>query len=177
MTPADFEKMLETYEKDVFNFCKHLTYGEYHKACDLYQETVLHAFERRAKIDKNNNPRAFLFAIAVGKWKNSRRKGGRRNSIAPEVELAEGVNERASSSENPEKKLEEKIQKESINRAIARLKDKFRIPLLLFYFQQWSIQDIAQVLEIPEGTVKSRLHKARSLLKVSLEEEGVKADG
>ena len=56
-----------------------------------------------------------------------------------------------------------------VRRAVGNLPEKYRIPVYLYYTLQFSVEEIANVMEIPKGTVKSRLHKARALLKKELE--------
>jgi len=169
MTTAEFEQFLEAYERDVFTFCKHLA-NNHDTASDLYQETALAAFEMRSRIDITQNPKSFLFAIAAGKWKNMRRKAIRRQSIAPEFQLEEWAN---TGSDSTEEAVQRAMSQVAIRNAIAELKDKFRIPLILHYFDNCPTETIAAICEIPAGTVKSRLHKARALLKKSLEKEGI----
>ncbi len=60
-------------------------------------------------------------------------------------------------------------QELALKKALSSLKDIYRIPLLLFYFRQFSIEDIAQMLDVPNGTVKSRLAAGRGLLKSIME--------
>jgi RNA polymerase sigma-70 factor (ECF subfamily) len=71
--------------------------------------------------------------------------------------------------------LEEEIfRREAINtirRLTEELPDKLRIPVYLFYSRELSIEEIARAMHIPKGTVKSRLHKARMILKSGLEAE------
>jgi RNA polymerase sigma-70 factor (ECF subfamily) len=50
--------------------------------------------------------------------------------------------------------------------------DKFRIPLILFYFDDCGVEAISEICKIPRGTVKSRLHKGRAMLRESLNKEG-----
>ena len=62
---------------------------------------------------------------------------------------------------------------QAIAAALAKLDDKFRVPLILHYFDDMSMLEIGQILQIPAGTVKSRLHKGRALLKAALGKEGI----
>jgi len=168
VTVAEFEQFLETHEQDVFTFCKHLA-ASHHTACDLYQETALAAFAMVKRLDTSHNPKAFLFAIAVGKWKNMRRKAARRQTIAPEIPLEQWQSTGGNSTEQA---ALDNLQQEAIHRAVNSLDDKFRIPLILHYFGNHPLEAIAQVCDIPAGTVKSRLHKARALLAKILQKEG-----
>jgi len=111
------------------------------------------------------------FAIAAGKWKNMRCKLFRRQSIAPEFPL-EDWTKTAIVQSPTEDAAQNAIQQQVIHNAVVEMKDKFRIPLILHYFDNFQTEEIAQVCNIPVGTVKSRLHKARALLKKSLAKEG-----
>ena len=170
MNTAEFQQLLRMYERDVYAFCRYLAM-DVDVAADLYQDTVLAAFQRAKHIDEAQNPRAFLFAIAAGLWRNIKRKAGRRQAIAPTLPLEEAAHVAAGSG-GPAEALHDKQQRESIAKALNRLDDKWRVPLILHYFDDWPLADIAQITGIPKGTVKSRLHKARTLLKETLEKEG-----
>jgi len=175
---AEFEKFLQEYERELFSFCKYITMDE-HVARDLYQDTVLDAFTIISRIDSTNNPKSFLFSIAIGKWKNMRRKVARRQKIAPEMPLEDAYLASNSSDfssrtkyGNPEVEMQRSMLNEHIQKALSEIKEKFRIPLILFYFEDYPTETIATICKIPTGTVKSRLHKGRALLKKALEKEG-----
>ena len=169
MDATEFEQFLQIYERDLYSFCQYLAM-DVHTANDLYQESVLRAFEGIALIDVSKNPKSYLFSIAVGKWKNMSRKVSRRKSIAPEITLENAI--WATDSTTPENLAEQNELKHCLQKGLEDMKDKFRIPLLLFYFDDFPIENIAALCKIPVGTVKSRLHKGRALLKKRLEKEG-----
>lgn len=58
-----------------------------------------------------------------------------------------------------------------VRSAVGKLPDKYRIPVLLFYMEELSISDISSILKLPEGTVKSRIHRAKKILKQKLEDQ------
>ena len=169
MDVAEFEQFLQTYERDLYSFCQYLAM-DIHIANDLYQETVLHAFEGIALIDVSKNPKSYLFSIAVGKWKNISRKANRRNAIAPEISLEDAI--WATDGTKPESIAEQNELNRCIQKGLGDMKDKFRVPMILFYFDNFSLEDIAALCKIPLGTVKSRLNKGRALLKKTLKKEG-----
>jgi len=173
MNVTAFERLIETCERDLYSFCRYLAMDG-PTASDLYQETALAAFEMRNRIDPEQNPKSFLFSIAVGKWKNMRRKAARRQSLVPEVSLTQ-MNAAWHVSDNaytPENEAIKAAQRECIHQIISAMKDKFRLPLILYYFDDCSTEAISAILKIPAGTVKSRLHKGRTLLKDTLIKEG-----
>lgn len=76
----------------------------------------------------------------------------------------------ASAESSPEEQMIFQELKEEIKKAAARLPDKLRITLYMYYTAQMSVEEIATALKVPKGTVKSRLHKARCLMKQILED-------
>jgi RNA polymerase sigma-70 factor (ECF subfamily) len=170
MNLTEFESLIRRHEKDIFSFCCYLTMDK-SAADDLYQDTVLQAFESIGRIDAARNPKSLLFSIAVGKWKNARRKAGRRSALAPAVSF-EGFAEDVASDDDPERQALDAALKDCIHGSLVRMDDKFRIPLLLFYFDDCDVEAVSKICKIPRGTVKSRLHKGRALLRESLKKEG-----
>ena len=170
MDNMDIDSLVMLYGKAVYGFCLKLARNR-DNADDLYQETFLKALELGAKIDKSSNPKAFLISIAVGLWKNNRRKYARRQRIAPEGELNEEVVNSAlcTNTTTPEEIVILRERCAVIRAAADKLNDRLRIPLYMYYTAEMSVEDIASALRIPQGTVKSRLHKARKILKEVLE--------
>ncbi|MEE1015492.1 MAG: RNA polymerase sigma factor [Lachnospiraceae bacterium] len=149
-------------------FCCHLT-GNVQEAEELYQDTFLKAVELMKNINYENNPKSFLISIALRLWKNKKRKYAWRMRIAGTESLIEETVENLEAENCP---VEEMIQKEiqrQVRKAVAGLEEKYRIPVYLFYTVQMSVAEISKTLKIPEGTVKTRLYKARKLLKEKLE--------
>lgn len=170
MDRVQLKQCIEEYGKDVYTFCSQITRNR-EEAEDLYQDTFLKAVELKEKIDYNRNPRSYLVSIALRIWKNRRRKFAWRKRIAEICAFTEetaqnGMLVQEESAENTvlKNELEEQVRK-----AVENLSEKYRIPVYLYYTLQLSVEEIANVLEIPQGTVKSRLHKARRLLKRELE--------
>jgi len=166
-----WEEMVWQHGQAVYRFCFKLA-GNKADADDLYQETFLKALELRHKLDGTLNPGSYLIGIAVRLWKNKRRKWFRRQRIAPEKDWDDAVTERAAGSghfASPEEIAIHNERMAMIRDAVDHLQDKYRLPLLMFYTAELSIDDIAKALRIPQGTVKSRLHKARKLLEKRLE--------
>lgn len=165
------EQCIREYGKEIYSFCKHLTCSR-QEADDLYQDTFLKAVELQQKIDWQENPKSFLLSVAVRIWKNRKRKAAWRNRIAPmEVLIEERDVEECC---DTEASLEESyiIQEESriVRSAVDKLPEKLRMCVLLFYMEELSIPQMAKVLKIPQGTIKSRLYQARKQLQKELED-------
>lgn len=170
MDIAEFESFLKQHEKDVYTFCCYLTMDKI-LAEDLYQDTILKAFEVIDKIDKHSNPKSFFFSIAAGHFKNFSRKTKRRQEIVPTISLDDVVIE-PKTGDSTATSAEKNMLNELLAKTIEKLDDKFRIPIILCYFDDLSEESIANILSIPRGTVKSRLYKARTLIKNELERMG-----
>lgn len=171
MTKQELEMCIDDYGKDIYSFCKHLTNNPL-EADDLYQDTFLMAVEIKEKIEYGNNPKSYLLSVALRLWKNKKRKFAWRKRIADVQSI---VDERdADMGESAEPSLEERItikeKDESVRMAVNRLPEKLKIVVLLFYMEELSTARIAETMKIPKGTVLSRLHQARKILKRELED-------
>ncbi|MDR2514984.1 MAG: sigma-70 family RNA polymerase sigma factor [Christensenellaceae bacterium] len=170
MLLGEFEALLRAHERVLFSFCRHLAQNR-ELAEELYQETALAAFETMKRIDPAQNPKAFLLQIAINKWKNLRRKAARRGRLAPGVP-AEGRFEELPGGIEPEGAALERALQGRVGELLAAMKEGLRLPLILFYFGENDLGAIARALKIPKGTVKSRLHRGRELLREALTKEG-----
>ena len=146
----------------------HLT-KEKGSADDLYQDTILEAMKKLAAIRYEDNPKSYLLSVAIRLWKNRVRKLAWRNRIAPQVGETTLEQEGGATPDVSEKAVANE-ERGMLWKAIDALDDRYRIPLLLYYMEEQSIAELAELLSIPQGTVKSRLHKARQLLEKELED-------
>lgn len=169
LSPDKLDSLVDQYGIALYKLCCKLALNKAH-ADDLYQETFLKAVEQCHKIDESNNPQGYLISIAIYIWKSKRRKYARRQRLAPHVSMPDTALH--SADYNLENDIISKELCDSVKTAANCLDDKFRIPLYLYYTVEMTIEDIASALKIPSGTVKSRLYKARTLIKKRLEAVG-----
>lgn len=172
MDTADLAGLVELHGKAIYGFCYKLTKNKA-DTDDLYQETFLKAMELCHRIDKNNNPKGFLISVAIRLWKNNCRKYARRQRIVPMQKLNEDMENTYIFKDEltPEEIVISNELSSMIQIAADKLNDKLKIPLYMYYTAEMSYEDIAAALKIPVGTVKSRLYKARKVLKNTLELE------
>ncbi|WP_044478917.1 RNA polymerase sigma factor [Paenibacillus antibioticophila] len=160
-------ELVELHGKAIYGFCYNLTRNK-EDADDLYQDTFLKAAELRHKMDMSGNPKAFLISIAIRLHRNSRRKLAWRRKIAHPIQLDEAGGYYPGSlacNENPEDALLSQELRTMIQKAADQLDDKLKLPLIMYYAVDMTIEEIASTLSIPGGTVKSRLHKARRIMR------------
>jgi RNA polymerase sigma-70 factor (ECF subfamily) len=158
-----FTELIEKYGNSIYRFCRSLTYSK-EDADDLFQETFLKAFEQFPKLSAADNPQSFLFSASLYIWKGWKRKYARRKRLAPEEPLDESIASRT----DMEDHLMTQEENRMVREAVKALPDKFKIPIVLHYTIEMSVSDIASILRLPAGTVKSRLFKARRLVEKEL---------
>ena len=170
MTKFELEQCIKEYGRDIYSFCKQLTCNQ-QEADDLYQDTFLKAVEQLEKLDRRDNSKSYLLSVAVHLWKNRRRKMAWRHRIAPSISFMEERDEDIACEvdESPEEKYFADEEKRLVQSAVDKLPERLKVCVLLFYMEQLSVTQIAKVLKVPEGTVKSRLYQARKLLEKELE--------
>ena len=174
MEKHELEECIKKYGKDIYSFCRHLACSR-QEADELYQDTFLKAVELEDKLDPDRNPKSYLLSVALRLWNNRKRKYGWRNRIAPmQAILEEKDGEPASgfgleAEPSPEEKFLDIEEKLIVRRAVANLPERLKTAVLLYYMEELPVGQIAVILKIPPGTVLSRLHRARKVLKKELE--------
>ncbi|SNS92640.1 RNA polymerase sigma-70 factor, ECF subfamily [Anaerovirgula multivorans] len=169
MRPEKIDSLVDLYGNSLYKFCRKLTANKV-DADDLYQETFLKGVEQCHKIDESNNPKGYLISISIYIWKSNRRKYARRQNLAPDMDMDDSF--LLSDDYNLENDIVKRELYDCIKTAVNCLDDKFRIPIYMYYTVEMTVEDIASTLKIPSGTVKSRLYKARALIKKRLEAVG-----
>lgn len=169
MNKEQLENYIKDYGKEIYSFCKTLTKNKT-DADDLYQDTFLKAIELN-NIDTNKNPKSYLLGIAVNMWRSKKRRYARRERIAPMQSLSEdaSIEQLLVSSKPLDELMIEKMEKEKVRTIIESLPEKMKLVILLYYMDELTLKEIAQILKIPSGTVKSRLHQARKKITKEME--------
>lgn len=162
-----FEKYIEKYGKDIYSFCVYLTRNK-NDAEDLYQQTFLTAVEKD-ELDGVQNPKSYFISIAVNLWNNQKRKFLWRKKKADIVYFQDdNLEQLADHAQTVEEQVLRQEEIETVRKCIVGLPDKMRIVILLYYRENLTIDEIALLLKIPSGTVKSRMHQAKNKIKERL---------
>lgn len=140
---------------------------------DLVQEAILLAFRNFHQFQQGTNIKAWLFRILTNTFINSYRKKSKEPERVdlPDVEDFYFLSESRKHSElgqNPETQVLGKFVKEDILAAIDRLPEEFRLVVVMNAVEGFAYQEIADILDIPIGTVRSRLYRGRKLLQKAL---------
>ncbi|MFH2000993.1 MAG: sigma-70 family RNA polymerase sigma factor [Planctomycetota bacterium] len=159
-----FELLVERHEKEMMNFFYRLT-GEPYLAEDLTQDLFLKVFRYRKSYRPQSTFRYFLFQIARNMWIDLYRK----RKVRPRELSLEAPTQRNGSSVDfdaahpdckPQDGLIRNEQIEALNRAVAQLPEKQREVVALSFEGKLKYAEIAEILGVPEGTIKSRMHAA-----------------
>ena len=157
----DFEQLALPLLDPLYNFARWLS-GDPDESRDLVQETMAKALKALGSFQEGTNFRAWMFRILRNTFLTSRSGLERRNT---EQEDEEGFEELAVSHTTPESELIRRADTELVRESIARLPRNFQEVLLLADVEEMKYQEVAEALDIPVGTVMSRLARARKQLR------------
>ncbi len=156
----DFSRNIQSSTKQLLSFAMSLTKNN-NDAEDLYQDTVFLALKNREKFSAGTNFTAWLKTIMRNTFINNYRKQKRFQNI-----LAKGVGGYFFGKKAADNTTESDMNLKEIEKLIENIDNRFKIPFLM-YFKGYSYEEIAEQLELPMGTVKSRIFFARKHLKAS----------
>ncbi|NOT37265.1 MAG: sigma-70 family RNA polymerase sigma factor [Saprospiraceae bacterium] len=157
-------------------FGYHLTYNN-EDAADLVQETYLKAYKFIDKYEQGTNAKAWLFKIMKNAYINDYRKRSKRPTQVDYEEMSayhEGDDSQLSSYYDIREDLFEKVMGDEVTAAINALPEEFKSVIFLCDIEEFSYEEISKILEIPIGTVRSRLFRARNMLKELLKNYALK---
>jgi RNA polymerase sigma-70 factor, ECF subfamily len=157
----EFEKLAVPLLDGLYNFACWLS-GDPDEARDLVQETLLKALRAFSSFRPGTNFRAWMFRILRNTFLTSRTGLERRNT---QQEDEETFNEAAVSTETPEIALIRRADTELVQAAIAQLAPASQEVVLLAEVEEMKYREIAEALDLPIGTVMSRLARARQQIK------------
>lgn len=169
-----FQEEMLPHLDSMYNFAFRLTLDE-DDAKDLVQDTYLKAFRFINSFEKGTNAKAWLFRILKNSFINDFRKKSKEPSKVDyqEVETFYNSEEFDSDFEATSDLRSESVQDligDEVATAINSLEVDFRIAIILCDIEGFTYEEMAKILDIPIGTVRSRLHRARGLLKEKLSE-------
>jgi len=170
-----FEEVVLAYQRRVYNIAYRML-GNKEEAKDLAQEVFLSVFESIKNLREEVKFEPWLIQITVNhcrnRWKYlKRRKYFQSDSLDDPIETEDGEIPRQvyDPSDNPETLLEKKMIQDLIQRGLLQLKEEQRELIVLRDLQGLSYGEIGKLFSLPEGTVKSKIHRARMNLKEQLE--------
>jgi RNA polymerase sigma-70 factor (ECF subfamily) len=163
---ADFEREAVPHMDSLYNYALKMT-GDSDDASDLIQETYLKAFRFFDKFEQGTNCKAWLFRIMKNTFINTYRKSTKEPDKVDydEVEnFYENIKASNTDSAHLEKDIYDNLLDDELSEAITSLPEDFRTVVILADIEGFTYEEIADFIDVPVGTVRSRLHRARKML-------------
>jgi len=161
-----FQDLVKQYKGSLYTFLRRFL-NQSDMVDDVFQETLMQLYVSRDSFDLSRPLRPWLFTIAANKAKDALRRRQRVDSVnlgsmfdSEEHSIDDVLNTLDSDARVPYDELVKDETATSVKRVISRMPAKLREILILAYFHRLSYAEIAVMLRIPVGTVKSRLHTA-----------------
>jgi len=162
----EFELLVRRHSQELFKFLVRFT-GSAAAADDIIQETFLQVHLSAASFDRSRRFKPWLFTIAANKARDLLRKRARRPEVPLDAHIR-SVDDKgqrfldflADDAIGPPDALDEKEEKEFVRNIVDKMPEHLKEVLILSYFHRFPYKEIADILGIPLGTVKSRLHAA-----------------
>jgi len=163
---ASFARLMERYQRELFHFLVRFL-GDRAAAEDIFQETFLQVHQSADQFDPERRFRPWLFTIAANKARDLMRSQARRPTNPLQASINSGDEESgqfidlmSSASQLPGEPMERAELQQMVQKTVMNMPEHLREILLLSYFHQFPYKQISDILGIPLGTVKSRLHAA-----------------
>ena len=171
---ATFEEDALQYARQLYSAALRMTRNPA-DAEDLVQETYLKAYRAYDSFEAGTNLKAWLYRILTNTFINKYRADSRRPKQSELGEVEDlymyrriSMGDSAAASRSTEERVLDGLVEEDVKRAVEELPENFRIPVLLADLEGFSYKEIAEILDIPIGTVMSRLHRGRKAMQKRL---------
>jgi RNA polymerase sigma-70 factor (ECF subfamily) len=165
--PAAFGVLVRKYQDRLFNTLAHVL-GNVEDAHDVAQDSFIQAFVKLETFQQSSAFYTWLYRIAMNMAATSRR---RKRAVLSVDQTREATGrEPIDLGESPGERLERLERQRQVRQAIAGLPEEFRAVVVLREIEGFCYETIAEVLDLPVGTVRSRLHRARAQLRDQLKE-------
>lgn len=166
----DFEEEIIPHLDALYNFALRLT-SDPNDAEDLVQDTIVKAFRFFSSYEKGTNAKAWLFRILKNSYINNYRKESKQPNQVDYDEVAtfyETIRAERTDTSDLEDRMFRELIDDDISNALEELPEDFRTVVLLCDVEGFTYEEIANMLDVPIGTIRSRLHRGRNLLKAEL---------
>ena len=159
MNEADYEQAVNSFYEGLYRFAHSLA-GNADDACELTQEAFARLLTKGGQLRDRSKVKAWLFTTLYRTflgWK-------RRETRHPHFEIGSVEDELPSVTPD----LVDKLENQAVGDSLLEIEERYRVPLALFYFENHSYEEISELLDVPIGTIMSRLSRAKELMRKSL---------
>ncbi|MDF2787456.1 RNA polymerase sigma factor SigW [Neobacillus niacini] len=165
-----FAEIVEIYSNSIYQLGYRML-GNRHEAEDIAQEAFIRAYVNIKSFNQDLKFSTWLFRIATNLCIDRIRKKKPDYYLDAEVSGTDGLtmySQLASNSPLPETELESLELQDSVQKEILKLPEKYRSVIVLKYIEELSLNEISEILDLPLGTVKTRIHRGREALRQQL---------
>ena len=163
-----WDALVEQYWQRLYSYAVQATRSN-ELATDLVQETFLRAYNKLHTFRQDASFLTWLYKIASNLCIDQIRARNSRSALSLDVETGEGREPVAESrTSNPENIVVRNNLQEIIQREVLQLPERYRMVIVMRHLQDMSVEEIARILEIPDGTVKTHLFRGREMLRERL---------
>lgn len=182
---SDFEALVRRYERELYRYLARYL-GNPALAEDVFQNTILQVHLKRGLYEEGRPVRPWIYSIATHQAVDALRKAGRHPTVSLDQRAGSGedtgdagalIDMLVSDVPGPLSELQGQERQQWVRDAVARLPETLRQTLILAYHQDLKYREIAEILKIPVGTVKSRLHAALGKLQEMAQKANRDGDG
>jgi RNA polymerase sigma-70 factor (ECF subfamily) len=166
----DFDEEIIPHMDALYNFALRLT-TDPNDAEDLVQDTIVKAYRFFSSYEKGTNAKAWMFRILKNSFINNYRKTSKKPSQVDYDEVSsyyESIRAERTETSDLENLMFREMMDDDLSEALTRLPEDFRTVVLLCDVDGYTYEEIANMLDVPIGTIRSRLHRGRNLLKTEL---------
>lgn len=156
-----FVELMKIYERDMYNLTRYML-GNNEATYDVVQDTILTVYEKISTLKNPSSFKSWLLKIVVNKSKSELSKQNKIIYLENSIEIPI---------------IDKELEKIELMSLVSDLPDDFKSVIILFYFNDLSYKEISEILDIPEGTVKSRLFRGKEILHKIIYMEEDKANG
>lgn len=156
-----FVELMKIYERDMYNLTRYML-GNNEATYDVVQDTILTVYEKISTLKNPSSFKSWLLKIVVNKSKSELSKQNKIIYLENNIEVPI---------------IDKELEKIELMSLVSDLPDDFKSVIILFYFNDLSYKEISEILDIPEGTVKSRLFRGKEILHKIIYTEEDKANG
>jgi RNA polymerase sigma-70 factor, ECF subfamily len=160
-----FTKLVASYERVIFNLALRMT-NDREDARDITQVVFVKVYRNLQSFDPKHKFFSWIYRIGMNECLNHRASRRNMSPLDPELMASGDAND-------PDDRAGAVIRTEAIEEALMRLSVDYRTVIILRHFLELNQAEMAQILEVPEKTVKSRLHTARQVMAGYLERRGI----
>ena len=165
-----FAEIVELYQHQLYQICYRMLNNK-HEAEDIAQEAFMRAYVNIHTFDQQRKFSTWLYRITTNLCIDRIRKKKPDYHLDAEVRGTEGLNMYSSIANDdqlPEEELMRMEVQERVQYEISRLPDKYRAAIVLKYIEELPLAEISEILDLPLGTVKTRIHRGREALRKQL---------